>query len=44
MEWRSIDDPKPIVIETGKFGFTIKKSEGSFIASQVTRRQPPRVG
>ncbi len=46
MEWRSVENPKPIIVETGggNNGFTIKKSAGSFVASQVTQRQPPRVG
>ncbi len=46
MEWQNIDNPEPIIIETGncKYGFTLKKSEGTFISTQLTRRQPPKVG
>ena len=44
MEKPNEENPKPIIVETGKFGLTVKKAAGLIAAAQVTRRQPPRVG
>jgi hypothetical protein len=44
MEFPDEEDPKPIIVETGIYGFTVKKIAGLSVAAEVTRRQPPRVG
>lgn len=44
MEHYDKEHPKPIIVETGVFGFTVEKAAGMRVAAEVTRRQPPRVG
>jgi len=44
MEFPDQEHPKPIIVETGIYGFTVKKTAGLSAAAEVTRRQPPRVG
>lgn len=36
--------PKPIIVETSRYGLIVKKTVGLATASQVIRRQPPKVG
>ncbi|MCG3139199.1 MAG: hypothetical protein HDKAJFGB_00061 [Anaerolineae bacterium] len=44
MEFPDAEHPKPIIVETSIYGFTVKKAAGLSIAAEITRRQPPRVG
>lgn len=44
MEHPDKEHPKPIIVETSVYGFTVEKAAGMRVATEVTRSQPPRVG